>query len=95
MPHTGPIIIVDDDVDDQGIIIDIFKDMGLGNELICFTNSCDALTFLRTTDKKPAFILSDINMPQKNGLQFKAEIDEDETLRMKSIPFIIDKVLKI
>jgi CheY-like chemotaxis protein len=33
-------------------------------------------------------ILSDINMPVMNGISFKREIDSDEILKRKCIPFV-------
>lgn len=88
MARSGPIIIVDDDEDDQEIINDVLNEIGSTNKRIFF-KSCDpALLYLRTTTDQPFIILCDINLPKQNGLDFKREIDEDDFLRRKSIPFI-------
>lgn len=88
MPHSGPIIIIEDDEDDQEIIRDVFKDLGITNELIFFVRPASAISFLRSTDEQPFLILSDVNLPEQSGVEFKRQIDEDSQLREKSIPFV-------
>jgi CheY-like chemotaxis protein len=88
MPQSGPIIIVEDDKDDQEIVRDIFKELKINNKLIFFGNPKTAFDFLKITAEQPFIILSDINLPQQNGVEFKRQIDEDPQLRAKSIPFI-------
>jgi CheY-like chemotaxis protein len=88
MPQSGPIIIVEDDKDDQEIIRDILKELKMTNELIFFDKPQVAFDFLKTTVEQPFIILSDINLPEQNGVEFKRQIDEDPQLRAKSIPFI-------
>ena len=89
MPKSGPIIIVEDDTDDQEIISDLFKDLDVRNELVFFVNTYDAFDYLKRTDKEqPFLIFSDINMPGETGLDFKKRIDRDPELRQQSIPFV-------
>ena len=84
----GPIIIVDDDTDDQHIYAEVIKSMGIPNPIRFFDNGKAALHYLSTTPEQPFIILSDINMPQMNGLEFKEAIQADEFLRVKGIPFV-------
>lgn len=84
----GPILIVDDDSDDQEIYADAIKEIGIKNEILFFGGGREALDYLITTTEQPFMILSDINMPQMNGLQFKEKIQQDNDLREKGIPFI-------
>jgi CheY-like chemotaxis protein len=84
----GPIIIVDDDQDDQEIYELGIKSLGLQNQLIFFEGGQQALEYLYNTPEQPFIILSDINMPKMNGIQFKTRIHEDSFLREKSIPFV-------
>ena len=84
----GPILIVDDDHDDQEIYGDAIKSMGILNEIRFFDGGQEALDYLLTTSEQPFIILSDINMPVMNGLQFKEKIQQDDYLREKGIPFI-------
>lgn len=88
MAVTGPIIIVEDDLDDQEIIADVIKTLKVGNELIFFRDGKEALVYLETTREKPFVILSDINMPVMNGLELRERIIGNALLKRKSIPFI-------
>jgi CheY-like chemotaxis protein len=88
MPTSGPIVVVEDDMDDQEIIRDVLNEIGTPNKLIFFDRSPDALNYLKTTSERPFIIVSDINLPVLNGLDFKKQIDDDHQLRKKSIPFI-------
>lgn len=85
---NGPILLIEDDVDDQEILIDALQTLGVQNEVKTFDNGQKALDFLKITDKQPFLIISDVNLPVMNGLQFKSEIQNNEYLRSKSIPFI-------
>ena len=85
---NGPIIIVEDDSDDQEIYAAAIQAIGITNELIFFDNAVSALSFLATTQEQPFIILSDVNMPQMTGLQFKEKIQQDDYLREKGIPFV-------
>ena len=84
----GPILIVDDDVDDHFIFKEIMERLGLFNELRLFRNGYEALEYLRTTLEKPFIIFCDINMPRINGLDLRRTINNEEYLRRKSIPFV-------
>jgi len=88
MANDGSIIILEDDKDDEEILVEIFKSINVNNELIFFNNARDALNFLAKTDKQPFLILSDINLPDMDGLTFKEKIECNELLRKKSIPFV-------
>ncbi len=84
----GPIIIVEDDPDDQEIYAESIQAIGVTNKLHFFNGSEEALQYLSTTTEQPFIILSDINMPRMNGLQFKEKIQQDNYLKEKGIPFI-------
>jgi len=88
MNKTGPIIIIEDDIDDQEILTDIFKELEYGNELIFFGDSIKALDYLTITEIEPFLVLSDINMPKLNGMELREKIHNNEDLRLKSIPYL-------
>lgn len=88
MNKTGPIIIIEDDLDDQGMLTDIFKELDYNNEVIFFGDSCTALDYLTKTDVEPFIVLSDINMPKLNGMELREKVHNNEDLRMKSIPYL-------
>ncbi|MEO6671206.1 MAG: response regulator [Ferruginibacter sp.] len=88
MNQRGPIIIIEDDIEDQEILADIFKELDYPNELIFFGDSVQALQYLIETDIQPFLVLSDINMPKLNGMELREKIHNNEDLRMKSIPYL-------
>lgn len=85
---NGPIVLVEDDVDDQEFICEALKALHVTNEVIIFENGQKALDYLNLTTQKPFLIISDVNLPVMNGLQLKTNIYKSEYLRSKSIPFI-------
>lgn len=88
MNKRGPIVIIEDDTDDQEILSDIFKELDYNNKLIFFGDSVQALEYLTDTDIEPFLVLSDINMPKLNGMELREKIHNNEDLRLKSIPYL-------
>ena len=88
MSKRGPIILVEDDKDDQEILREVLQDVNIPNQLICFANGEEALSYLITTSDQPFLILSDVNMPVLDGIGLRKKINENEYLREKSIPFV-------
>jgi CheY-like chemotaxis protein len=88
MPKSGPIIIVEDDTDDQDIMQEVLRDLHVSNPLRYFKNGKEALDYLYTTTEHPFLILCDINMPVMDGLELYTIIDKDPVLKEKNIPFI-------
>lgn len=83
-----PIIIVEDDADDQYFIRTICDKLGVTGELLFFEDGLQALKYLESTQSKTFLILCDINMPVMNGLELRRKIQENILLRNKSIPFV-------
>ncbi len=88
MNKNGPIIVIEDDIDDQEILHDVFQKINSGNEIIFFLDPEKALDFLNSTTIVPFLILSDINMPKLNGLELKQKIHTDTQLQTKCIPYL-------
>ena len=88
MNKTGPIVIIEDDLDDQDVLTDIFKELNYDNELVFWGDSVKALEYLTQTDIEPFLVLSDINMPKLNGMELREKIHNNEDLRLKSIPYL-------
>ena len=88
MNKTGPIIIIEDDLDDQYILTDVLKELNYKNEVIFFGDSVKALEYLTHTDIEPFLVLSDINMPKLNGIELREKVHNNEDLRLKSIPYL-------
>lgn len=85
---NGPIIVVEDDLDDQEIITEVLALLEVSNKLLLFADGMEAITYLQSSTEQPFLILCDINLPKLNGLELRQQINLDETLRKKSIPFI-------
>lgn len=88
MDKTGPIIIIEDDADDQEILVDIFNQLGYKNEVVYFFDGNEALEYLNQSDIQPFLILSDINMPKINGFELRNKIFTNEQLQLKCIPYL-------
>ncbi len=88
MNKSGPIIIIEDDVDDQAVLAEIFDELDYQNKLIFFSDSLKALEYLTSTEIEPFLVLSDINMPKLNGMELREKIHNNEDLRVKSIPYL-------
>ncbi len=88
MSRTGPIIIVDDDKDDHAILADVLRTLKISNKVKFYEQASDVLHYLRTTTDNPFIIICDINLPLMNGLELRREINSDDFLRRKSIPFV-------
>ena len=84
----GPIIIVEDDKDDQEVYEEVIKSIGIENEIRFFESADKTLKYLLTTEEQPFIILSDINMPGMTGLELKKNIQDDPYLCTKGIPFV-------
>jgi CheY-like chemotaxis protein len=85
---SGPIIYIDDDVDDRLIFKEVVESFGLNNQLIFFDNGQQFLDFIHVSKVQPLLIVCDINMPVMNGFELRKAIMEDDSLKKKSIPFI-------
>ena len=88
MSKTGEIFIVEDDADDRQFLEAIIRDLDIENNIVWFDTTEEALNYLLTTTKSIFLLFSDINLPGKNGLEFKKQIDSNPKLRKKSIPFV-------
>lgn len=87
-PSTQPIILIEDDLDDQVLIAEISQTLNPHRQVLIFDAGDSALEFLLATTQQPFLILCDVNMPRMNGLQLRREMLNNERLRKKSIPFV-------
>lgn len=88
MHKNGPIIIIEDDADDQELLKEIFKELHISNILRFFDSCLHAFDYLVTTVEKPFLIISDINLPAMTGMELCKMILENKSVKMKSIPFV-------
>ena len=85
---SGPIIIIEDDNDDQEFLTEIFQKLNYPNKLLFFSDGQEALDHISICDDSPFLILSDINMPKLNGLALREKLKTDARLSNKCIPYL-------
>jgi CheY-like chemotaxis protein len=88
MNKNGPIVFIEDDLDDQELIKEVFKANEFSNEISFFNDGEAALQYLIDSEVEPFIIFSDINMPKLNGMELRDKIHNNEQLRLKSIPYL-------
>ncbi len=88
MNKKGPIVIIEDDADDQHLLAEAFRELAYPNELRFFVNGFDALAYLRQEGVFPFIILSDVNMPRLTGYELRKIIQTDTDLASKCIPYL-------
>lgn len=86
--NKNPIYIVDDDQDEEEIIEEVVKELGLKNELKFFHNAEGLLNELKSNNVVPFIIISDINLPKMDGFKLREKILESSEMSDKTIPFI-------
>ena len=88
MNSDGPVVIIEDDIDDKEILKEVFQNLRYPNELLFFGDGQKALDFLNSSDIIPFIILSDINMPKLDGFALRDKIKMDAKLQLKCIPYL-------
>jgi CheY-like chemotaxis protein len=88
MKTRGPIVVIEDDLDDQELLEETFKVLNYPNKVIFFTDGYEALEYIEKTEIQPFLILSDINMPKINGFELRRKIQNNEELKVKCIPYL-------
>lgn len=88
MNYKGPIVIVDDDEDDQQIYKDAFDSLGYGNKIIPFEDGEKAFEYLQQAEEMPFLIISDVRLPKIDGFGLKKKLLNDKKLGSASIPFV-------
>ena len=89
MNLKNPIVIVDDDSDDRGLIKDAFLENNPDKNFVLLENGDMLLEFLKTVPEAnfPALILLDLNMPGKDGREALKEIKKDD--KTHHIPVVV------
>ncbi|HEY0654267.1 MAG TPA: response regulator [Chryseosolibacter sp.] len=85
---NGPIIIIEDDADDQEFLTEIFQKLNYQNKILFFFDGQEALDYLNASHDFPFLILSDINMPKLDGFELRKKLRTDLKLSNKCIPYL-------
>ena len=86
--QNGPIIIIEDDIDDQEMLTEAFQNLKYPNELIFFSDGEKALEFISEGNVVPFIILSDINLPKLSGYELREQLRTDANLALRCIPYL-------
>jgi CheY-like chemotaxis protein len=84
----GPVIVIEDDVEDKEILKDVFESLNYPNEVIFFPDGQEALDYLTDDNVTPFIILSDINLPKLDGFALRDKIRMDANLQTRCIPYL-------
>lgn len=88
MNKKGPIVVIEDDLDDQMMLTEVFKILKTENKIRFFNDGEEALIYLRQPHVYPFLILSDVNMPKLSGFELKQMVHTNEALSVKCIPYL-------
>jgi len=88
MNKNGSIIFIEDDMADQRLLVEVFKELDYKNEILFFRDGELALEHLINNHTEPFVVFSDINMPKLNGMELREKIHNNEDLRLKCIPYL-------
>jgi CheY-like chemotaxis protein len=88
MANVGPIVMIEDDPDDQDTFLIVLEQLNIKNKVHFFESPAEAWSYLRDTSHQPFIIFCDVNLPGESGLEFKKKIDDHPPLKEKSIPFV-------
>lgn len=93
--NRNPILLVEDDPDDQTLILRALKKNNILNEVVLVQDGVEALDYLFSTgahqgrdpEIMPQVVLLDIKLPKLDGLEVLKRIRADE--RTKRLPVVI------
>lgn len=84
------VLYADDDLDDQYIVQEAFRQFDGSIEVVCLTNGKKAMEYLNkmfSAYHLPCLVILDINMPVQDGKKTLQEIRENESL--KNLPVVL------
>jgi CheY-like chemotaxis protein len=80
--NTGPILLVEDDPNDQLLIKRAFSRARLSNEIVVADDGDAAVAYLQSpTAPRPALVLLDIKLPRRSGLEVLEWLRGEPNLR--------------
>lgn len=88
MDKNGTIIVIEDDPDDQFVLELVFAELNCPNKREYFSDGLAALEYLYTTADRLFIIISDINLPQLNGMEFRKIVQSDAETSLRCIPYV-------
>ena len=88
MNTKGEIILIEDDPDDLDMFNQAYRELGISNKLVVFSNGKKAYDYFNNSKKDLFLIISDINMPVMTGIQLRDKMQQVGEVRLRTIPFL-------
>ncbi len=86
-----PILLVEDNPDDEALTLRAFKKSNIGNEVVVVRDGAEALAYLFPDNgagaPRPGLILLDLNLPKVGGLEILRRMQADA--RTQLIPVVV------
>jgi DNA-binding NarL/FixJ family response regulator len=86
--NTGPVWIIDSDIDDQEMVREVWEELSLKNELRFFESADEVMRLLDKVDTAPFIIISEVHLPKIDGFELRKRMLETGSKKFKSVPFI-------
>lgn len=95
MLTKGPILLVEDNPDDQKLTVRALKKNNITNDIVIAEDGVQALDYLfgtgqyagRDPRQRPSLVLLDLKLPKIDGLEVLARLRADE--RTKMVPVVV------
>jgi two-component system response regulator len=90
---SKPILLVEDNPDDEALTLRAFKKSNISNEVVVVRDGAEALAYLFPADDDrldppcPALVLLDLNLPKVGGLEILRRMQADA--RTQLIPVVV------
>lgn len=88
MKNAVRILIVEDDPDDCLVFQHSILAIRPSYTVVFKDDAVQALRYLSVADELPALIVSDINMPKMDGMQFRQAVLAHERTGLQTVPFM-------
>jgi two-component system response regulator len=89
---SGPILLVEDNPDDEELTVMALKSAGLHNEILVARDGAEALEYLLGSERRPALespalVILDLKLPKMNGFQVLQRARAVE--RLRRLPVVV------
>jgi two-component system response regulator len=94
--RPGPILLVDDNVDERDLLVRAFARIGVTNPIVVATDGKEALDLVHgaTDPLTPALVLLDLNMPRLDGSVVVERMRADARTRLVPVVVLTSSALE-